>query len=532
MGAAQKLYEAGYITYMRTDLATLSEEAQKDAQDFVLKTYGQEFVGLAQPKKKKVASPKEEVKAQEAHEAIRPTKMDILTLPTSEDWSLSERKIYSLIWMRTIQSVMAPVKGEQRTVIIVADGDDAEDFTWRASWRRTLFEGWRKISLKEKSEEETQEKDSEYTQWQVAEAMKAGQKVKWVQMGADPHTTKAKQHYNEANLIHELEINGIGRPSTFANLISTILDREYVETKNFPSHEIQVKKLSMEPGEPIEEEIVSRAVGGEKSRLAPTALGKSVLQFLLQNFDDLFQYTFTAQMEKQLDKIAEGQEAWKKVLKDTWNAYKERYSVLKGQPSTVSGDRRRVLGDLVAVIGKKGPLLLKENEDKDKTIFYGWPDGVTFQDLTLEQAVAFSQQLKPQGESLGIHEGHEVVRKDGKFGSYAAWNGKTVSCTLEDTLETIVEKFGKQASLKTIGAFEIRSGPYGLYMFKKDATKRTFVSVPAIDLETVTEEELIVIFQNGLKAKAKGAAYSSRGTSGARGARGRGGFRGSRGRGT
>ena len=343
-------------------------------------------------------------------------------------------------------------------------------------------------------------------------------------MAADPHTTKAKQHYNEANLIHELETNGIGRPSTFANLISTILDREYVETKNFPSHEIQVKKLSMEPGEPIQEKMVARAVGGEKSRLAPTALGKSILQFLLQNFDDLFRYTFTAQMEKQLDKIAEGQEAWKKVLKDTWNAYKERYTALKGQASTVSGDRRRVLGDLVAVIGKKGPLLLKENEDKDKTIFYGWPDGVSFQDLTLEQAVAFSQQAlqKKEGESLGIHEGHEVVRKDGKFGSYAAWNGKTISCLLEDTLETIVEKFGKQASLKTVGAFEIRSGPYGLYMFKKDVAKRTFVSVPAIDLETVTEEELIVIFQNGLKAKAKGAAYSSRGGQARGGFRGRG----------
>jgi len=458
--------------------------------------------------------------------------MNILTLPTSEDWSLSDRKIYSLIWMRTIQSIMAPVKGDQRSVVLVADGDDAEDFTWRASWRKTTFEGWRKISLKEKTEDEQeQEKDVQESEWQTALGIKVGQKVKWQKMGADPHTTKAKQHYNEANLIHELETNGIGRPSTFANLISTILDREYVETKNFPSHEVQVKKLFMEPRQwPPQEETLTRLVGGEKSRLAPTALGKSVLQFLLQHFDDLFRYTFTAQMETQLDKIAEGQEAWKKVLKDTWNAYKERYISLKGQPGQISTERRRVLGDLVAVIGKKGPLLLKENEDKDKTIFYGWPDGVSFQDLTLEQAVAFSQKAlqKNEGETLGIHEGEPIIRKEGKFGFYAAWNGKTISCSLEDTLETIIEKFGKQASLKTIGAFEIRSGPYGLYMFKKDAAKRTFVSVPAIDLETVTEEELIVIFQNGLKAKAKGAVYSSRGGNGrGRGNRGRGrGFRG------
>ena len=543
MNTAQRLYEAGHITYMRTDKAVLSQEAALAAQEYVTTTFGKEYIGEQQkPLKKTVAkaNQQQDVKAQEAHEAIRPTHLELATLPSTEDWSAIDRRIYGLIWCRTVQSVMAPVRGDQRTITIVADGDDAEDFTWRKSWRRTTFEGWRRIVLKEKSEEEQEkEQDAEESDWLLATSLKEGQIVQWTSMTASPHTTKAKQHYNEANLIHELETQGIGRPSTFASLISTILDRAYVETKSFPSREHIVTHLTIQPMSwPPEETEHTSQVGGEKNRLAPTALGKSVLQFLLQHFEDLFRYNFTAQMETQLDKIAEGQEPWKKVLKDTWNMYKERYTELKTLPGT-SNDRRRVFEECIGVIGKKGPLLLKESEDgdKDKTVFYGWPSGIGFQDITQEQVTEFIQEAKQlnQGIELGEHEGFPVLRKQGKFGHYASWNGKTISCTAEDTLETIVEKFGKQASLKTVGMFEIRSGPYGLYMFKTGVAKRAFVGVPKhVNLDTVTEEELIPIFQAGLKQKATGSAYSGGrggrgGSGGARGGfrgRGRGGFRG------
>ena len=528
MGIAQRLYEAGHITYMRTDKAVLSEEAATAAKAYVTETYGATYVNNTTITATAAAN------AQEAHEAIRPTHLDLKILPAEEDWSAIDRKIYSLIWTRTVQSVMAPVKGEQRTVVFVADGDDAEDFTWRSSWRRTTFDGWRVVALKERTEEELeQEKDSEEAAWKQAISLKVGQRIEWTSMKADPHTTKAKQHYNEANLIHELEAQGIGRPSTFASLISTIIDRTYVETKTFASRDVPIKHLEISPNQwPPTEETTIRPVGGEKNRLAPTALGKTVLQYLLEHFEDLFRYTFTAHMEKSLDTIAEGKEAWKKVLKDTWNAYKDRYTALKGQPGTVSSERRRILGDVVAVIGKKGPLLLKESEDgdKDKTVFYGWPEGIAFQELTLEDCEAFIQKAKQQslGESIGMHEDYPVVKKQGKFGWYAAWNGKTVSCQQDDGLEAIVEKFGKQASVKTVGAFEIRSGPYGLYMFKKDVAKRAFVSIPPnLDLDTVTEADLIAIFQQGMRQK---ATYGSGGRGGSSGFRGRGGGRG-RGRG-
>jgi DNA topoisomerase-1 len=527
MNSAQRLYEAGYITYMRTDKATLGHEATQAAQDYVIENYGSMYLATS-----KSISKKGEVKAQEAHEAIRPTDLSMKTLPTSEDWSAVDRKIYGLIWTRTLQSVMAQTKGEQRTISFVADGDDADDFTWRASWRRTTFDGWRLLALKEKSEEEKEaEQDSQEAEWTLASSLKVGDIVTWTSMTAEPHTTRAKQHYNEANLIQELESNGIGRPSTFANLISTIHDRQYVQTTDFPSHAQEVKTLTLLPSLwPPQTCTTTRQVGGEKNRLAPTPLGKSVLDYLLKHFDDLFIYTFTAQMDSSLDKIAEGKEAWKMVLKTTWLSYKDRYIALKSQPGTASTERRRVLGNLVAVIGKKGPLLLKEGKDKADTVFYGWPEGVAFEELTEEEAVTFAGQAK-QGETLGTYEGHPIIQKSGKFGKYVVWNGKNLSCKPEDTIETIIIGLkAKQEGSKVIGAYTIQNGPYGLYMFKSAVTgpSRKFVSVPAsLDLESVSEGDLITIFQDGLKSKAKAGGYSSRGGYVPRGrGRGRGSWRG------
>jgi topoisomerase IA-like protein len=232
-------------------------------------------------------------------------------------------------------------------------------------------------------------------------------------------------------------------------------------------------------------------------------------------------------MESSLDKIAEGTEAWKMVLKSTWSSYKDRYTVLKAQPGTASTERRRVLGTLVAVIGKKGPLLLKEGKTKEDTVFYGWPEGVAFEDLTEEEAAKFANvagQAK-QGMILGTYEDHPILKKSGKFGPYIVWNGNNLSYKPEDTLETIITNLkAKQDGKKLIGAYTIQNGPYGLYMFKSSVVgpSRKFVSVPAsLDLDSVTESDLNTIFQEGLKSKAKAGAYGRGG-----GSSGRGGFRG------
>lgn len=559
MKIAQRLYEAGHITYMRTDKAVLSDEARKASEDFVTRHIGgPDYVGgicssnstaSKKPKGKKAIAEAEGPKAQEAHEAVRPTHIELVKLPIEEDWSVRDRKIYELIWRRTVQSVMAAARGDQRSVTFVADGDDKDDFKWRATWRKTTFEGWRKLNTGETALEGEKDQDAESAQeaWSAAEKLQAGTKIEWAHLQADPHETKAPQRFTEATLIQQLEGNGIGRPSTFANLISAIQDKKYVETKTFEARTIDrtVLKLTKRNQWPPEKTTTPQKVGGEKDRLAPTPLGKSVLDFCIQHFNDLFNYGFTAQMETRLDSIAEGGEQWKQVLRDTWAAYKDRYETLKQTKSTLTeaSARRRDFGDgLAAVMSKNGPLLLREDSagDKDKTIFYGWPEGAGFLDLTPEEAATFAATAGKErtGVLLGEHEGLPVLRKSGKFGTYAEWNGKTTSCLLVDDLAAIVAKFqtASSAVLRTVGQFEIRTGLYGPYMFKKESvgSNRKFVSIPDhMNLDEVNEAQLIAIFQHGLQNKARSGAYGSArgggrgsGARGARGGRGRGSSRG------
>jgi DNA topoisomerase-1 len=555
MNTAQRLYEAGHITYMRTDKAVLSEEAYKAAQTLVTTRYGVEYnkrevvqtsEGPKKKGKKKGEEEPEKPKAQEAHEAIRPTHFEVVNLPGDEDWSAVDRKIYSLIWQRAVQSVMAPVKGDQRTVTFVADGDDQADFQWRATARKTTFLGWRKASTAAAVDAD-EEEDAAVTTWTAMNSLNPGQRLQWQTLQADPHETKAPPRYTEASLIRELELKGIGRPSTFASLISTIVDKSYVETKTVEGRQVEVKKLLLsQPNTwPPQEQLTTQKVGTEKDRLVPTELGRTVLHYLLTHFDDLFAYTFTSAMETRLDKIAEGQEPFKQVLRDTWTAYKDRYTTLKATKSTtgaaVSEHKREFADGLKAVMTKKGPLLLREDPKgvKDNTIFYGWPTAIPFAELTEEAAQAFasSKASEKVGQVLGEHEGHPITKKVGKFGPYVEWNGKTVSVSVTDTLQQITEKLSTSAVAtgKVVGTFEIRKGPYGQYMFKRTAVgpARKFVSVPdTIDLDTVTEQTLLELFQAGLKAKARGGAYATKGpkTSGdgstpsGRGARG--GYRG------
>jgi DNA topoisomerase-1 len=541
MRAAQKLYEAGHITYMRTDKATLSEEATQQAQEFVKATYGEQYIGLPSnpiPQKKTSKKTKEvepDIKTQDAHEAVRPTHMELRSLSPEEDWSPRERKLYELVWLRTIQSVMAPAKGDQRSVTFLADGEDSGDFPWRASWRKTTFDGWRKAATKETTDAEDQEQEQDATnlQWALAESLNPGSKLTWHTMTAEPHNTKAPPRYSEAALIKDLEQRGIGRPSTFASLVSTITDKEYVKSQNFEGREITVEKLTLTKPHMWPPQVTpnKQKVGAEKDRLAPTPLGISVLEYLLRHFDDLFQYGFTASMESRLDHIADGTEQWKKVLEDTWGAYKERYGTLMSAAAASSrkeGDRRRVFENgLIAILGKNGPLLLRESPDGDekKTVFYGWPEGASFPQLTEEEATAFvaAQGKEKEGENLGDYHAFPIVRKKGKYGVYAEWNGKRVACQETDTFEAIAEKIeaARASGLRQVGVYEIRQGPYGPYMFKTTdvGPARKFVSVPAsIDISTVSESDLTAIYQAGLEQK-KSGGFSSRG-------RGRGGFRG------
>lgn len=548
MQIAQRLYEAGHITYMRTDHAILSEEAIAKARKVVQDEFGDAYLGgHAASSKKTKKEDAATANAQEAHEAIRPTDFALATLPTQEDWSAVDRKLYDLIRNRALQSVMAAARGEEHTVLFTADGDP-DDFPWSSSWKRTTFPGWMRVGFAETNLDDdgaVDQKDSEEKTWAKAVSIKVGEKLAWTSLAAFPTDTRPPPRYNEATLVRELEKRGIGRPSTFAMLVDTIQSKEYVKKENREAKEVKCLHLLLPRvgAWPPNEEVQTKKVGAEKDKLVPTPLGQRILDFCLREFSNLFEYSFTSKMETRLDSIAEGQEPWKQLCRDTWSSYKDKYEQLKkeGKSARNSSDRQKEFSrGLKAVQAKQGPLLLIEDEggDKSKTRFLGWPEGVAFADMTEEKAWAFanSEEERKRQDSKGEYEGTLIEVKEGPFGKYAQCGDLRVPYVEGDTNESLCQKFTakKSACLHILGDFEFRTGPYGVYMFKKTTAKGKkpqFVGLPeGLDPKTLTEEAAVRIYQTGLQQKARGKQFAARGGGRGGGRGGRGGWRG-RGRG-
>ena len=495
MSIAQKLYEAGHITYMRTDKAVLSEEAAAAAAEWIAANYGAEFVGdrLAtgmaaslpiagapveeapakakkggKKKKAEEAAAADAPKAQEAHEAIRPTHIELTALPDGA--APAEKRIYGLIWQRTVQSVMAAARGETCTVKFQADGDADLDFFWSATAKRTTFAGWQRAgkvadldSPENLASPCADEETATAALWTTLTSLLPGTRIRWQTLKAQPHETKAPGRYTEATLVRELEKHGIGRPSTFASLIAAIQDKSYVEIRDIPGREVVLRTYSLDAGsadkKPVAAE-VKRTVGKEKGKLVPTDLGRSALRFMLDHFADLFDYGFTAAMERELDEVAEGRAEWKGPLRTTWASYKDRYEALSATRATASGptaggsdrvsasadrsahlatpgaDRVREFGGgLKAVMSKKGPLLLIEGTEK--TAFFGWPTGVAFTDLDEAAARAHVATASAAAAPLGIWRGEPVQILKGKFGPYAKAGGITASVKEGASIEEV-----------------------------------------------------------------------------------------------
>jgi DNA topoisomerase-1 len=523
MKIAQRLYEGGHITYMRTDHATLSEEAKHAAKQWVGQSYGPEYVldekeekeDQKKTKSKAKKEKQEEVKAQEAHEAIRPTHMEVTELPEGDDWSALDQKIYKLIWQRTIQSVMTPARGELCKIRTQINGD--EDFAWASQWKHTTFEGWKRagkvFNLDDESDaEEEKNQDSE---WDKVATIQIGDTVSWNHIKAEPKETKAQGRYTEATLVRELEKFGIGRPSTFASLLSVIQEKNYVETKNIPAKDIIVKEYTLSPCTfPMKAQKLKKKVGGEKNKLVPTELGRSVLHFMLTHFEDLFAYGFTAQMEQRLDHIAEGTEFWKEVLRDMWNSYKDRYESLtqnKALQGTSSDKVKEFMGGLKAVQSKKGPLLLREGNKKEDTTFFGWPKGVTFEKMTEEIARAFIQEeeMKRKGDLLGEWKNQPIIKKSGKFGTYLQCGEISIPFQDDETVEQMIERFeAKEAGgnnvIKAFKEYVIRTGQYGPYIMKTSLKKAQFVSLPKeVDPTKLALKDVEALYKMGLESKKK-----------------------------
>ena len=538
MKIAQTLYEAGHITYMRTDHAILSEEAILAAQEWVREHHGADYVGTAAvaraapetPKKGKKAQDTPASQAQEAHEAIRPTHMEITELPG--DASPQEKKLYQLIWRRAVQACMSAANGQSRGIVITLDADD-DSFPWIYTCSKTEFLGWQILGKVANLDAEDDEPivTEEEKRWKEAQALVEGTPLTWSSIQAQPNVSKAKPRFTEATLIRDLEQKGIGRPSTFASLVEVLFDKLYVEKQDIAGKPITQITLTLQPSMWPPTTTTKQAMqGAEKQKLVPTALGESVLKFCLQEFPQLFAYDFTAEMEARLDRIAKGEEEWKDVCRATWDSYKGKYQTLMDKASKpTSSDKVADWGNgFKAVMSKSGPLLVQEGSTKDeKAKFYSFPPGYTMQTITEDAARAHIASLAASS-AIGEWKGQPLEKKKGPYGFYVQWGELRVPFTEGETLPTIVAKLEarQQSASNTVavGGYRFAVGQYGPYMWKEGLKTKQFVGIPSTtkpsELTLAQAEELYKTCSEAKKASGSG----SRG--GFRGRGGKGGFRG------
>jgi DNA topoisomerase-1 len=487
MSVAQKLYEGGHITYMRTDCAVMSSEAIVAAHAWIREAHGEKYVGLVGSKVKA-----KDANAQEAHEAIRPTHMELASI----DGTAAEKKIYAFIWKRSMQSAMAPATGVKRVVKFILDSDP-DAFSWSTSRSKTLFQGWQILGKQVDIDSPSDAEEDEFD----LDSMKEGQKIQWKNLsGAPKHTTPAPR-FSQATLVRELESCGIGRPSTFASLIDVLLSREYVEVYDSPgSIEKYVVHTVAHGAWPPLTVSKERKVGVDKKKLKPTALGKSVLDMCLKDFSALFDYSFTSTMEKRLDLVAEGKDSWKKVCSDIWASYKDIYLRLRSSDSApTKSEKVCELGEgYKAVLSKGAPLLLVNN------VFTPLPEGTKIQELTLSDAKRLLAE-HTANLRLGTYDGADILKKKGPHGEYIQWKEVRVPCIEGETIDKTVERLKKKeagaGSQKVVGEFVFAVGPYGPYMYKKSLQKKIFVSIPGVDVATLTPAAAKELYAKGVAAK-------------------------------
>jgi DNA topoisomerase-1 len=531
MRAAQTLYESGHITYMRTDNPILSVEAAEAAATLVRERWGEEFLGGVEApaaeeatKKKKVTKKKatanEKPEAQAAHEGIRPTHMEVQELHDVGD---KEQRLYAMIWKRTIQSVMAP---ELRDAVKVTASPTAAPplVTLTSDWDQTRFAGWRVLDHEKKDADEAVAAAATF---ESRKALTTGKEIPWTAFTAAETRSSPQSRYTEAALIRELEGRGIGRPSTYAALVETVLDRKYVEKANITATPVTLRGYELKAtAKAPKETIRTEKVGGEKDKLRTTALGRSVIEWLNREFGDMIDYDFTAAMEAQLDAVAKGTQPYESILTDTWSRYRDRYNTIMGSPRPSTdgsgparggGARRVEFGDgYKIVVGKKGLLFVHER-DGEKTRFAEVPGHLSLDTATRADAEAAfttpstgTSGSATGGDSIGDLDGKPVTIRNGKFGHYATWDSVRINCKADDTLEALTPRLRAKASPDTVnhdvGPYSFRRGAYGLYMYKRTESgkKPTFVNLPdTTPYTSLTVEGAEQLYMHMLDAKKK-----------------------------
>ena len=509
MSLCQKLYEQGYITYMRTDSTTYSKEFIASAKDYIGTKYGADYVhekiddlslskdskDSKKPKKSKKESNKEDAdkpKAQEAHEAIRPTKIDVLKV--NDEMSAREKKMYILIWKNTVASCMSPAHYSSLTAKVSAP----LSHEYKYNCEQVIFPGWKKVM----------DYEEECKEYAYLKTIKQDSELSYNKITSKMTLKELKSHYTEAKLVQLLEEKGIGRPSTFSSLIDKIQERGYAIKKDVAGKKLACVDFELE-GDELQEIVDERVFGNEKNKLVVQPVGILVLEFLTQHISKLFDYDYTKNMEQALDLIAKGEEIWHELCRSCDNQIEEETAKFKNESEKFTHvfDNKHTL-----IIGKYGPVIKVEPKKKsDKATFLP-----VIEDLDLDKVRSGELQLKDVLKTGGIHAAKNVIGtyknqplevKKGKFGLYASWG--TNNCSLKGLDELNMDELKLDEIIRYIENgtkdkvlirqinkdISIRNGKYGHYVYYKTSkmTKPTFHKLHSFNDDYNTCAETVFI---------------------------------------
>ena len=499
MRTAQVLYENGYITYMRTDSLVLSEEAKENIKQFVIENFGDDYYNNKDYKNK-------QSNCQEAHEAIRPCTFSITNVIKDSKMTDNEIKLYKLIWERTIASQMSNAKVEIVTNIIKGD-KLTDDYYFTYKNEKILFEGFLKVKNNDSNtENQEQLENNDINKNSKIKLKKKGELDFKNFNGTEKFSKPSHMRYTEASLIKKLDDLGIGRPSTYASMVSIVQDRNYVNKKDNDGVTTDAVILEIFKNKSIEEKINKIKLGAEKQKLVPTDIGEIVNSFMIQHFSSIIDYSYTSKIEDELDKISNGQLKWYEFLQTIYDDLYATSDILLKEKQLEKSKHKRILGkypntndDVLCYIGKYGPLV------QHKLKFSPLGD-IKLEEVTLIQAI----ELLKYPQTLGKYKSKEVVLKKGKFGVYFTYNKKNYSIPLpskndnfklEHAIDIITTQLSKTTS-NIINQFGeniiIKTGPYGPYInYKKTQNIKIFNRNP----NDLTEDDCLELIANQKKYK-------------------------------
>ncbi|MCD7970524.1 MAG: type I DNA topoisomerase [Alistipes sp.] len=496
MSTAQRLYENGLITYMRTDSVNLSKQALAASKEEITQYFGKEYSHTRNYKTGTKG-------AQEAHEAIRPSYFNRHTL---SEGTPAEKRLYELIWKRAVASQMAPAEVE-KTIIKINIGGQAEHFT--ATGEVIQFDGFLKLYT------ESSDDDGGDDEQAILPQVAPGDLLEYKDITATQSFTKAPPRYSEASLVRRLEELGIGRPSTYAPTISTIINRGYVIKQNRDGVKREYEVLKLEKGA-VKSTRSTENVGKEKNRLSPTDIGMLVNDYLESQFAGILDYNFTARVEKEFDEIAEGGQSWTGMLDNFYRHFHPEVVQALENTDPQKINKVRVLGtdpatgrQVSARIGRYGPIVQIDGKEDEKPRYASLRKGQLIASITLEEAL----ELFSLPRTLGEIDGKEVVVSIGRFGPYVRYDGKFTSLaktddpytvTLERAQELIAQKEQKSSKTPLVSFPEepemlVLSGRYGPYISYK---KKNYPIPRKQDPATLTlEQAREIIAKKDAKAK-------------------------------